>query len=54
VWGYPPGTAELSLVRWHIKNLREKIETDPQNPLYLRTIPRRGYVFDPVQPPAAT
>lgn len=43
VWGYPPETADPSLVRWHIKNLRAKIEIDPEHPAFLHTIPRHGY-----------
>lgn len=45
VWGYPPGTGDPALVRWHIKNLRGKIEIDPANPIYLSTIPRHGYTI---------
>ena len=45
VWGYPPGTGDPVLVRWHIKNLRSKIEPSPEQPLYLHTIPHHGYVF---------
>ena len=45
VWGYPPGTADTSLVRWHIKNLRDKIESDPSHPTIIRTLSRLGYVF---------
>ena len=45
VWGYPPGMGTPDLVRVHIKNVREKIEPDPQHPCYLRNIPRRGYAF---------
>ncbi|MBU0492738.1 MAG: response regulator transcription factor [Chloroflexi bacterium] len=45
VWGYAWGTADPSLVRWHIKNLRAKIEPDPAQPTYLRTIPRHGYLL---------
>jgi len=30
-------------VRWHIRNLRAKIEPDPAQPVFLRTIPRQGY-----------
>jgi DNA-binding response OmpR family regulator len=45
VWGYPPDTGELSTVRWHIKNLREKIEPDPADPTYIRTIPHQGYLL---------
>jgi DNA-binding response OmpR family regulator len=46
VWGYPPGTADPSLVRWHIKNLRTKLESDPFNPVYIRTVPHHGYMFE--------
>lgn len=45
VWGYRPGTADPGLVRWHVKNLRAKIEPDPSHPVYIRTIPRHGYIF---------
>ncbi|MFQ5813798.1 MAG: response regulator transcription factor [Anaerolineae bacterium] len=46
VWGYCPETADPSLVRWHIKNLREKIEPDPAQPVYIRTVPRHGYMLE--------
>lgn len=45
VWGYPPATADPGLVRWHIKNLRAKIEPDPAHPVYIRTVPRHGYIL---------
>jgi len=45
VWGYPLGTTDPGLVRWHIKNLRAKIEPDPAHPVYLRTVPRHGYIL---------
>jgi DNA-binding response OmpR family regulator len=45
VWGYPPETADPGLVRWHIKNLRAKIEPDPANPVYICTVPRHGYIL---------
>jgi DNA-binding response OmpR family regulator len=45
VWGYPPAIADPSLVRWHIKNLRFKIEPDPENPVYICNQPRHGYFF---------
>jgi DNA-binding response OmpR family regulator len=44
VWDFPYDTGSTDLVRAHIKNLREKIEVDPKNPLYVRTVPRHGYV----------
>ncbi len=31
----------------HVKNLRRKIERDPQSPCYLRTVYGVGYKFDP-------
>ena len=45
VWGYPPSTADPVLVRWHIKNLRAKIEADPSHPVHVRTVPRHGYIL---------
>lgn len=47
VWGYPAGTGDPATVRWHIKNVRAKIEPDPTNPTYIRTIPRYGYTISP-------
>ena len=46
VWGYPPGTGDAAVVRWHMKNLRTKIELDPSQPVYIRTVPRYGYILD--------
>jgi DNA-binding response OmpR family regulator len=46
VWDYSPGTADPGLVRWHVKNLRSKIEPDPTHPIYIRTVPRHGYILD--------
>lgn len=46
VWGYPPALADPSLVRWHIKNLRAKIEPDPDHPVHVCNLPRLGYVFE--------
>ncbi len=46
VWGYPPGTGDAAVVRWHMKNLRAKIEANPSEPLYVRTVPRYGYILD--------
>lgn len=33
----------------HIKNLRQKIETDPKNPIYVRTIHGVGYKFGGIE-----
>lgn len=46
VLGYPKSPRDSSTVRWHISNLREKIEPDPQNPIHLRTVPRQGYILE--------
>jgi len=51
VWGYPPKTADPGLVRWHIKNLRTKIEPDPAHPVYILTVSRHGYMFERAGPP---
>lgn len=45
VWDYPRDTGSPELVRAHIKNLREKIETIPSRPVYIRTIQGHGYTF---------
>lgn len=29
----------------HIKNLRKKVETDPKNPVYVKTVHGLGYKF---------
>jgi DNA-binding response OmpR family regulator len=44
VWDFPYDTGSTDLVRAHIKNLREKIEPNPRSPIYLRTVPRHGYM----------
>jgi len=46
VWGFHPGMADPSLVRFHIRNLRIKIEPDPAHPVYIRTVPHHGYTFE--------
>ena len=45
IWGYAPRTAVSNLVRWHIRNLRRKIEPDPAHPVYIRTVMRHGYIL---------
>jgi len=44
VWGYPEGAGSSDLVRAHVRNIRNKIEPDPANPIYLRTVSRHGYI----------
>jgi DNA-binding response OmpR family regulator len=46
VWEYPPDVGDPDLVRTHIKNLRRKLESDPGNPRYVRTIHGLGYIVD--------
>jgi DNA-binding response OmpR family regulator len=48
VWDYPRDTGSPELVRAHIKNLRDKIEPEPRQPAYIRTIQGHGYTFSPV------
>jgi DNA-binding response OmpR family regulator len=43
VWDYPDETGSADLVRVHIKNLRESIEEDPKNPVFIKTIQGYGY-----------
>ena len=45
VWSYPKETADPCLVRWHIKNLRSKIERSLDHPLHILTMARHGYML---------
>ena len=45
VWLYPAGVGDPAVVRWHVKNLRRKIEAEPEKPLRLRTISHHGYIL---------
>jgi two-component system, OmpR family, response regulator RpaA len=45
VWDYPSDAGSPDLVRVHIKNLRERIEADPKNPVFIRTVPGYGYTI---------
>ena len=45
VWGWSTGDA--STVTVHIRRLREKIEANPRDPVYLRTEWGKGYRFTP-------
>jgi DNA-binding response OmpR family regulator len=46
IWDYPTDAGSPDLVRVHIKNLRERIEADPRNPTFIKTIPGYGYTID--------
>jgi DNA-binding response OmpR family regulator len=45
VWGFSSG--DTSTVTVHVSRLREKIETDPGSPRYVRTVRGVGYRFEP-------
>jgi DNA-binding response OmpR family regulator len=47
VWDYPSDAGSPDLVRVHIKNLRERIEEDPRNPTFIKTIAGYGYTIQP-------
>ncbi len=47
VWEYPEGTGDSGLVRWHIRNLRLKIEPDADEPLHIQTVSGYGYMLAP-------
>jgi len=49
VWG-PEYRDDVQLLRTCISRLRHKLESDPNSPKLIRTIPRTGYIID--QPPA--
>jgi DNA-binding response OmpR family regulator len=46
VWGYQ-NYPKTRTVDNHILRLRQKLETDPANPVHFRTIARVGYKFVP-------
>jgi DNA-binding response OmpR family regulator len=43
VWQYPRGTGDAALVRNHIRNLRRKVEPDPDRPFIIQSRHGRGY-----------
>ncbi|MHC1740513.1 MAG: response regulator transcription factor [Anaerolineaceae bacterium] len=45
VWNYPLDSGSPDLVRVHIKNLRERIESDPKEPAFIETVPGFGYTI---------
>lgn len=45
VWDYPTDAGSPDLVRVHIKNLRERIEEDPRNPSFIKTVAGYGYTI---------
>jgi DNA-binding response OmpR family regulator len=44
VWGYD-GDGGASLIKAHIRHLRQKLEPEPAHPRYILTVPGVGYTF---------
>jgi len=47
IWDYPSDAGSPDLVRVHIKNLRNRIESDPLIPAFIETVPGYGYTIRP-------
>ncbi len=45
IWG-PEYRDDVQILRTWISRLRNKIESDPNNPALIRTIPKTGYIMD--------
>ena len=44
--GYDCNNAEArDIIKWHIHHLRKKIEPDPTNPRYIKTVRHKGYMW---------
>jgi len=43
VWEYPNGVGDAALVRNHVRNLRRKVEENPDKPVIIQSRPGRGY-----------
>jgi DNA-binding response OmpR family regulator len=54
VWDYPDTAGSADLVRVHIKNLREAIEADPQQPVFIQTIKGYGYTIQKAEAQSTT
>jgi two-component system response regulator MtrA len=48
LWDYPSGTGDTALVRNHIRNLRRKLEQDPDHPTILVSRYGQGYTIQAV------
>jgi two-component system KDP operon response regulator KdpE len=46
LWNYPPGGGDTALVRNHIRNLRRKIEDNPDYPEIIVSLHGRGYTVN--------
>jgi two-component system response regulator RpaA len=47
VWSYPPNSGDADLVRTHMRNVRAKMDQDPNTKRYLQTVHGVGYMFCP-------
>jgi DNA-binding response OmpR family regulator len=45
VWQYPEGVGDAALVRNHVRNLRRKLEDNPDHPAIIQSRHGRGYVL---------
>jgi two-component system KDP operon response regulator KdpE len=45
IWG-PEYRDDVQILRTWVSRLREKIESDPNNPKSIRTVPKTGYIMD--------
>jgi len=45
VMNYPPRLGNPEIIRTHIKNIRHKLEENPNDPTFIITIPKRGYML---------
>lgn len=46
VWDYPDTAGSTDLIRVHVKNIREAIEANPQEPDFIKTIKGYGYTIE--------
>jgi DNA-binding response OmpR family regulator len=44
VWGFG-NDGDASLIKAHIRHLRQKVESDPSNPAFIQTVPGVGYTL---------
>ena len=47
VWNYPSDAGSPDLVRMHIKNLRSRLEANPSQPMFIKTVTGYGYTINP-------
>jgi len=45
VWKYPLGVGDTALVRNHVRNLRRKLEINPDHPAIIQSRHGRGYTI---------